>query len=139
MQATIRPSRRLVVRYLALAALLASAGGATACSIFRSKGGASGPAARVTFVNQSTEQANVFAVATSGESYRIGTVAGGRTEQLRLPAGLVAFGPTLHFVARPLATRRVATSGPVTISPGDSYTITLPPAQNVLSILPGRP
>jgi hypothetical protein len=142
MQATPRPSRRLVVRYLArylaLAALLAPVGGAAGCSIFRSKGGASGPAARVTFVNQSTEQANVFAVATSGESYRIGSVPAGRTERLSIPRSVLGSGPTVSIVARRLATARGVSSGPITVRQGDEFTVTLPPSGNTLAVLPGR-
>jgi hypothetical protein len=101
--------------------------------------GRGGPETAVTFENQALDVASVYAIGTSGEPYRIGTVAGGRTERLRLPAALVSSGTTVNFVARPLATSRLATSGPVSIRPGEGVRLTLPPAENTLSVLPGGP
>lgn len=100
--------------------------------------GSQAPPATIAFVNQSTEQANVYAFGMNGDPRRIGTVAPGQTQQLRLPSGLIASG-SVHIVARPLATRRLAVSGPITIGPGDTFTVTMPPGQNTLNVLPGLP
>jgi hypothetical protein len=89
-------------------------------------------------VNQTTEQANVFAVAASGESFRIGTVASGRTETLTIPRSVLGSGPTVNIVARRLATSRGVSSGPITVHPGDEFTITFPASGNTLAVLPGR-
>ena len=139
MHGTFRSSRRLAIRRvgrLALAAALLAP--ATACSVFRSKGAPPGPGARIVFVNQTTEQANVFAVATSGESYRIGSVASGRTETLTIPRSVLGSGPTVNIVARRLATARGVSSGPITVHPGDEFTVTFPASGNTLAVLPGR-
>jgi hypothetical protein len=100
---------------------------------------ARGPAvtADVTFENQGFTTATVYAIGQSGEPYRVGTVDAGRTERLRIPASLVQTGGTVSFMARPLATNRVARSGPITIRAGDSLRITLPSTANVLNVLPG--
>lgn len=98
-----------------------------------------GSRATVAFVNQGLEEASVYAIGMSGEWYRIGTVAGGQTARLQLPQGLVATSQTINIVARPLATPRLAASGPVTVTPGATYTVTLPMSENMLSVLPGLP
>ncbi len=127
--------RRALVRLALAAALLAPA---TACSVFRGRGGTPQPGARITFVNQTNDQANVFAVATSGESFRIGTVPAGRTETLTLPRSVLGSGPTVNIVARRLATARGVSSGPITVRPGDAFTVTFPASGNNLAVLPGR-
>jgi hypothetical protein len=139
MHAPLHPSRRLAMASLSRLALAAALLAPTAaCSIFRSKTGPTPPAARITFVNQSTEQANVFAIGSSGEQYRIGTVPGGRTDRLTIPRSALGSGFTVTIVARRLATSRAISSGPITVSPGDEFTVTLPPAGNTLAVLPGR-
>lgn len=129
-------SRRALVR-VALAALLLAP--ATGCKSLFGRGTApQGPGARIAFVNQSNEQASVFAVATSGESFRIGNVPAGRTETLTVPRSVLGSGSTVQIVARRLATSRGISSGPITIRPGDEFTVTLPPSGNNLAVLPGR-
>ena len=123
--------------------VVALAGAGVGCSratAHRGKGGAPAPEpATVAFVNQSLQQASVYAIGMSGEWFRLGTVFGGQTARLRVPQGLTATNQTINIVARPLATTRLATSGPVTVSPGATYTVTLPISENLLSVLPGLP
>ena len=119
---------------LLAAALLVPAG----CKGFLGRGVPAQPAARVTFVNQTSETTDVFAVATSGETYRIGAVGAGRTERLTVPRSALNSGPVVNILARRLATARGVTSGPITVRPGDEFTVTLPPAGNTLAVLPGQ-
>lgn len=93
----------------------------------------------IAFVNNSSDQASVFVSATSGESFRIGSIPPGRTQTITLPARIFASGNTLNFASRPLAGSSIARSGPVTARPGDRFTVTLPPAANTLVVLPGMP
>jgi hypothetical protein len=144
MHRTPRPTRDLtrrvaiarlsqLARLTLAAALLAPAG----CKGFLGRGNADPqPGARITFVNETTEQASVFAVATSGESFRIGNVPAGRTERLTIPRSVLGSGPTVSIVARRLATTRGVSSGPITVRPGDEFTVTLPPSGNTLAVLP---
>ena len=96
------------------------------------------PPATISFSNESTEQATVWAIGSSGERWRIGTVMPGRTERLRVPSGALAASATVHVVARPLASRDVLTTGPVSLQAGESLTVRLPSAANMLVVLPGR-
>ena len=96
------------------------------------------PSATISFSNHSTEQAIVWAIGTSGERWRIGTVMPGRTERLRVPAGLLASSGTVQFVARPLASRDALATGLVSLRAGESLSVTLPAARNTLVVLPGR-
>ena len=96
------------------------------------------PQAVVIFDNQSFAQADVYAVrAGGGGSFRIGTVFPGRRETLRLPSSALG-GGTVTIVARLLASSRVPSSGPLSLAPGDSLEITLPPDARVLTVLPAR-
>jgi hypothetical protein len=122
---------------LGIAAVLCAT--AAGCGPKAGRRGAPPATATIAFVNQSLEEVSVYAVGTSGDWYRTGTVMPGQTGRLRIPASLVGSGRAIHFAARPLATSRVATSGPLTLVAGDTYTITLPTSQNTLNVLPGLP
>jgi len=124
-----RPLRHLVLA----AALLGPAVG----GCIRGRG-ANVPRTVITFVNQSTDRTTLYAIGTSGESFRLGDAVPGGSQVLTLPPTLFRQSMTVTFVARPLATSRLATSGPVTIRAGDSFTVTLPSSQNSLIVLPGR-
>ena len=93
--------------------------------------------AQVVFVNQSLDQADVFVVSAGGQSQRIGTVFGGRTETLSVPSTFVSGATTVNIVARLLAHTNAPRTGPITLSPGESVQVTLPSSANTLTILPG--
>ena len=91
----------------------------------------------IVFRNESLDQADVFAVRPSGAgSVRLGTVMAGSTETLKIPPGSVPAGSGVDFVARLRIHSRTLHSGPVTVSPGDRFTITLPSTENSLAVLP---
>jgi hypothetical protein len=91
------------------------------------------------FTNQSLDQASVYAIRSGGDVRRIGTVQAGRTEAITLPRDFVTAG-SVNIVAVPLASNRALSTGPVSIRPGDRYSVTLPISENVLTLLPaGEP
>lgn len=92
-------------------------------------------ASRVYFTNESIDQAAVYAIAGS-QQIRIGTVMSGRTEPLVIPASIAASGATLRIIARPFGKSVVASTGPITLIPGEAVTIRLPLDQNMLVVLP---
>jgi hypothetical protein len=124
-----RPLRRVTI----LAALMTFA---LACSPLR-RGGE--PVAVIYFDNQSLAQADVFAVAPSGNRVRIGTVFAGRREALRVSASALGGGNSVTIVARLLASSQTPTSGPITLLPGDRLEVRLPPDARTLIVLPARP
>ena len=98
-----------------------------------------GPApARIIFSNESLDQADVYAVASSGAQMRIGTVMPGRRETLRVPSGALGGDNSANIVARILARSRTPSTGPVTLNPGDRVQVTLSSVERILSVLPAR-
>lgn len=119
--------------FLPLAAALSLA---TACGPYRQwQSGGDVDAAHLYFTNESIDQAAVYAIA-GGQDIRIGTVMPGRTETLTIPASIAASGTTVQIVARALGQSRVASSGPLTIVPGQSWAVRLPFDQRALVVLP---
>jgi hypothetical protein len=90
----------------------------------------------MTFNNESLSQADVFAIAQGSNAMRIGTVMGGRTETLRIPAEVANRG-TVRIVARLLASSALPSSGPIAIHPGEHLDVRLPLDQRTLVVLPG--
>jgi hypothetical protein len=118
---------------LAIVALLA--GFTAACGPFHRQSDASTPV--IVFVNESIDQAVVYAVAPGGVGRaRIGTVLAGRTETLRIPRSVMSGGNSVDIVARTLASARVVRTGPITLSDGNRLQVTLPASENTLTVLP---
>ena len=91
--------------------------------------------AEIVFVNESLEQADVFAAAQGGETVRIGTIQAGRTETLKVPQQFVTRGSVI-IVVRLLARSGTIRTGPISISPGDRFQVRLPVNSNQLTVLP---
>jgi hypothetical protein len=115
-------------------ALLALSFAAAACGPFHHGGQ---PDSLVVFRNESTDQADVYALGTGGDPIRIGTVFAGRTETLRVPP-TVSAANRINVIARIFANGRVVSTGPFTLGPGDSMDVTLTSDEKILSALPSR-
>lgn len=110
---------------------------ATACGAYHQgeAGGDVGTTARLYFTNESIDQAAVYAIA-GGQDVRIGTVMSGRTETLVVPSSIAATGTTVRIVARPLGKSTLASTGPITVTPGQAWKVRLPFDQRTLIVLP---
>jgi hypothetical protein len=126
-----RPRRALGAR---VALVTSVALGAAACGPLRH----GPPPAVVVFVNESLDQADVYASSPSAGEMRIGTVMPGRTERLRVSQALLGGSGTVTIAARLLARSRVLRTDLVTLNPGESVQITLPSTENLLTVLPVR-
>ena len=115
-------------------AVLASAAVA-ACGPFHR---GSQPEAVVVFHNNSTDQADVYALGSGGEPIRIGTVFPNRTETLRVPPEVTGAANRVNIIVRVFASSKVVASGPFSLGPGDSMDVTLPPEENLIAVLPTR-
>ena len=93
----------------------------------------------VVFRNDSPDQADVYAVGSGGEPTRIGTVFAGRSDTLRVPLSVIGGADRVNIIARIFPTSRVVLSGPFTVTPGETMTVTLGPDEKLLSVLPARP
>ena len=120
--------RRLVI-------FMATAVSVAACGPFR-RGGP--PDGMVIFSNQSSDQADVYALGAGGEPVRIGTVFAGRTENLRVPQSIVGGSDRVNIIARIFATPRAVASGAFTLAPGDTMVVTLGADEKLLSVLPPK-
>jgi hypothetical protein len=114
--------------------LLAAAG---ACGRFHRGEDDPETRAQIVFVNESLEQADVFAASQGGESIRMGTVQAGRTETLNVPAQFVSRA-SVTIVARLLARSGALRTGPIAINAGDRIQVRLPVNGHVLSVLPAQ-
>lgn len=135
------PSMKRHVR-LAMAGLGIAAAAACSQPGVNTSGGELGPldrqAAFVVFDNQSLDQADVYAVVSGGSPTRIGTVFPGRADTLRVPASMVADGAGVSVVARLLARSYAATSGSLSLRPGDIFEVRLSTDGRNLVALPAR-
>jgi hypothetical protein len=119
------------LRHLALAVLLVAP---AACA---SRAGTRATVRTVIlFENQSLNPTAVYAIRSGGDIRRIGNVGSGRTEEIVLPADLAYNAGPVTFLAVPLASNRAASTGPVTVNPGDRLSVTFPISENTLSVLP---
>lgn len=94
------------------------------------------PESVVVFHNESTDQADVYALAAGGDPTRIGTVFPGKTETLRVPQTITGGANRLNVIARIFPGGRVVSSGPFSIYPGDTMVVTLSSDEKILSVLP---
>jgi len=91
----------------------------------------------IEFDNQAWEMATVYAVPDHGLPVRLGDVTPGSTARLVIPRNVVSNITTLNLVATRLARRGAVGSGPVTVSPGDTFNVSLS-SNGLVSVLPGR-
>ena len=125
-----------------LAALVAAALGGAACggaarSAEMDEAGGAVETAQptITFRNESTVMATVYAVRDGGSAVRLETVSPGRTVTLRLTSGLLGAGQ-IRILAVPMAGGETVTTGPLTLVPGQDLVVTMPPSANILNVLP---
>jgi hypothetical protein len=93
------------------------------------------PQGQIVFVNESIDQADVYAAGPDGNQVRIGTVSGGRTETLTVPPAVVSQAGNITVSARILA-GGVVRSGAFSLAAGDTMKVTLPPDKRSLIVLP---
>jgi hypothetical protein len=91
--------------------------------------------AQIVFVNESLDQADIFASSQGGETIRIGTIQAGRTETLNVPQQFVSRGSVI-IVVRLLARSGILRTAPISIGAGDRFEVRLPINGTQLTVLP---
>lgn len=76
--------------------------------------------------NQAFLDMAVYAVRSS-ERVRLGTANGNRKTNLTVPRGLVSGITPLRFIADPIGATRASVSEEITVAPGDTVVLTIPP------------
>ena len=102
--------------------------GASACNAF-SRGSGSSDQNQPTIVqvdNQGFLDMTVYA-ARSSQRVRLGTATGNSKSNFVIPSFLMSGLTTLRFVADPIGGRRASVSEEITITPGDTVVLTIPP------------
>lgn len=118
----------MIIRTIAFSLLLL---GASACKTFsRGSGDAEQAQAGPTILqvdNQGFLDMNVYA-ARNSQRVRLGTASGNSKSNFTIPSTLVSGLTPLHFVADPIGGRRASVSQEITVAPGDTVVLTIPPA-----------
>ena len=78
--------------------------------------------------NQGFLDMDVYVLAPSSARIRLGTATGNATTNMVIPSNLI-FGPTpLRFIADPIGGRRASVSTSITVVPGDTVVMLIPPS-----------
>jgi hypothetical protein len=99
---------------------------AVACSGGKRTARAPEPATYVEVQNQSWLDQNLY-VLRSSQRIRLGTVSASSTQRFRIPSGIVFGATPLRFLADPIGRTATATSMEITVSAGETVTLTIPP------------
>lgn len=108
---------------LALVAVMAACSGATRQGTPSMRDPSSTAAVRIT--NQSWMQVVMYVV-RSGQRVRLGEVQSQSTRTFRLPSGM-QYG-TIRFLADPVGSQQTAQSWEMTLVPGETMSLTVPPS-----------
>jgi len=113
------------IRSIAFALLLL---GAFACKTFSHGSGdadQNGPTV-IQVDNQGFLDMNVFAMRSS-QRVRLGTAPGNSKTNFTVPSSLISGLTPLRFIADPIGGRRASVSEEITVAPGDTVVLTIPP------------
>ena len=113
------------LRTIALALLLLGAG---ACKTFSrgSNDSAQNQQTTVQVDNQGFLDMTVYA-ARSTQRVRLGIAPGNTKTNFDVPQGLIFGLTSLRFIADPIGGRQASVSQEITVAPGDTVTLTIPP------------
>ena len=102
--------------------------GATACKTFShgSEASAQNQPTVLQVDNQGFLDMNVYA-SRSGQRVRLGTANGNSKTNFTIPPTLVSGLTSLRFIADPIGGARASVSQEITVAPGDTVVLTIPP------------
>ncbi|MDP9205837.1 MAG: hypothetical protein M3P12_10345 [Gemmatimonadota bacterium] len=102
--------------------------GLAACNAFSRGSGAYDPKQPtvVQVDNQGFSDMTVYA-ARSSQRVRLGTATGNSKTNFDIPQALISGLTPLRFVADPIGGRRASVSEEITVAPGDTVVLTIPP------------
>jgi hypothetical protein len=78
--------------------------------------------------NQSFLDMNIYLVTTGGARIRLGTAGGNSSTTLRIPATHIFGGSEIRFLADPIGSNRTPISQGITVFPGDTVRLIIPPS-----------
>jgi hypothetical protein len=99
----------------------------TACTgMAHGSGGTPNPPAAIRVDNQGFSDMTVY-VLRSAQRVRLGLAPGHTNTVFTVPSALMAGATPLRFIADPIGGARASVSEEITVVPGDSVTLTIPP------------
>jgi hypothetical protein len=87
----------------------------------------SDPVTMLQVENQSFLDMNIYLVTSGGARIRMGTASGNSSTNLQIPATYVFGGSELRFLADPIGSQRTPISQSITVFPGDTVRLIIPP------------
>jgi hypothetical protein len=82
---------------------------------------------RVRVENQAFLDMNVYVIGDGGGRTRLGTVTGNTNQEFVIPAYIVGPANSVRFLIEPIGSNRSPISNSLSIRPGQTVTLTIPP------------
>lgn len=113
-----------------LAAVVVMIAGIAACSHPPGRAGDGDDLNAVTRVrveNQAFLDMNIFVLSESGNRRRLGTVTGNSNQTFVIPPDIIGPANSVRFLAEPIGSNRAPVSNSLSVLPGQTITLTIPP------------
>lgn len=117
-------------RFARLAAVVAMIAGIAACSQGAKHARDNGelqPVTRVRVENQAFLDMNVYVLSDGGGRTRLGTVTGNTNQEFVIPAYIIGPANSVRFLVEPIGSSRAPISNSLSVQPGQTVTLTIPP------------
>lgn len=113
-----------------LLALVLAAGSVAMVGCGASRQGPRGadPATMLQVENQGFLDMNIYLVTSGGARIRLGTANGNSSTNMRIPPTHVFGGTEIRFLADPIGGNRTPVSHGITVFPGDTVKLIIPPS-----------
>lgn len=82
---------------------------------------------RVRVENQAFLDMNVYVISDAGGRQRLGTVTGNTSQEFVIPAYIVGPANSVRFLVEPIGSNRAPISNSLSVQPGQTVTLTIPP------------
>jgi len=82
---------------------------------------------RVRVENQAFLDMNVYVISDGGSRTRLGTVTGSSNQEFVIPAYIIGPANSVRFLVEPIGSNRSPISNSLSVRPGQSVTLTIPP------------
>jgi len=82
---------------------------------------------RVRVENQAFLDMNVYVISDGGGRNRLGTVTGNTTREFVIPAYIIGPANSVRFLCEPIGSNRSPVSNSLSVHPGQTVTLTIPP------------
>jgi len=85
------------------------------------------PETRVRVENQAFLDMNVYVISDGGGRQRLGTVTGNTSQEFVIPAYIIGPANSVRFLVEPIGSNRAPISNSLSVQPGQTVTLTIPP------------